>query len=73
MSDVDPIAFDPTPLLRTRDLADRWQLREDTIRKWRSQGRGPGFLKFDSGIVRYRPVEVDEYERLTGLAPENRP
>lgn len=73
MSNVDPIALDPTPLLRTRDLADRWQLREDTIRKWRSQGRGPGFLKFDSGIVRYRPVEVAEYERLTGLAPENQP
>jgi len=34
-------------------LAERWQLSESTIERWRAEGIGPIFLKL-RGQVRYR-------------------
>lgn len=67
-----PTSSAPISLLRTRALAERWQLNECTIRKWRSQGRGPAFVLLSAGTIRYRPEDIVLYEFATGLHHEVR-
>ncbi|QCW24464.1 helix-turn-helix domain-containing protein [Lysobacter enzymogenes] len=55
-----PLDFDR--LLRSSELADRWQLAECTVRKWRSKNVGPGYIKIGRSI-RYHPDEVHRYEQ----------
>jgi predicted DNA-binding transcriptional regulator AlpA len=43
-------------------LAQRWQISEATVERWRSQRKGPQFLRL-GGQVRYRLVDVESYER----------
>jgi hypothetical protein len=47
--------------LNQRELADRWDLSEATLERWRSEGIGPVFLKLQ-GQVRYRIEDVLAYE-----------
>lgn len=49
-------------LLKTTDLAERWQVSEETLRKWRKENQGPVFVKFN-GTIRYRIEDVVEYEK----------
>jgi predicted DNA-binding transcriptional regulator AlpA len=49
-------------LLRTEDLAQRWGLSPDTLKNWRSAGRGPNFIKLGSAC-RYRLADIVEFER----------
>lgn len=44
------------------ELAQRWQISEATLERWRSQRKGPQFLRL-GGQVRYRLVNVESYER----------
>jgi len=44
------------------ELAQRWQISEATLERWRSQHKGPQFLRL-GGQVRYRLVDVESYER----------
>jgi hypothetical protein len=44
-----------------RQLADRWDLSEATLERWRSEGIGPKFLKL-CGRVLYRQVDVEAFE-----------
>lgn len=44
-----------------RALAERWQLSETTLERWRSQGIGPVFLKLQGRIV-YRERDLEAYE-----------
>jgi predicted site-specific integrase-resolvase len=44
-----------------RALAERWQLSETTLERWRSQGVGPVFLKLHGRIV-YREQDLEAYE-----------
>ena len=44
------------------ELAQRWQISEVTLERWRSQRKGPQFLRL-GGQVRYRLVDVESYER----------
>jgi len=44
------------------ELAQRWQISEATLERWRSQRKGPQFLRL-GGQVRYRLVDVESYER----------
>lgn len=53
-----------SPFLKESDLVQRWQLPSGTLRKWRSQGVGPKFIKLE-GSVRYRIDDVLRYEQLT--------
>ncbi len=46
------------------ELAQRWQLSESTLERWRSEGIGPVFLKL-RGQVRYRDTDILAYE-VTG-------
>lgn len=49
-------------LLRSSELADRWQLTECTVRKWRSKNVGPEYVKV-GGSIRYRLDDVLRYEQ----------
>ncbi len=43
------------------ELAQRWQLSESTLERWRAEGIGPLFLKL-RGQVRYRDADILAYE-----------
>jgi len=47
--------------LNQRQLADRWDVSEATLERWRSEGIGPVFLKLQ-GQVRYRIEDVEDFE-----------
>ncbi|MBL0419786.1 DNA-binding protein [Ramlibacter sp. AW1] len=44
-----------------RQLADRWDVSEATLERWRSEGIGPVFLKLQ-GRVLYRLEDVEGFE-----------
>ena len=44
------------------ELADRWQIAGSTLRKWRSLGVGPTYLKL-RGSIRYRLADIVRYEQ----------
>ena len=44
-----------------RQLAARWDISEETMKSWRSEGIGPKFLK-RCGRVLYRQVDIDAFE-----------
>jgi len=43
------------------ELAQRWQISESTLERWRSQRKGPQYLRL-GGQVRYRLADVESYE-----------
>lgn len=43
------------------ELAQRWQLSESTLERWRAEGIGPLFLKL-RGQVGYRETDILAYE-----------
>ena len=47
--------------LNQRQLADRWDLSEASLERWRTEGIGPIFLKLQ-GRVLYRVEDVEAYE-----------
>jgi predicted site-specific integrase-resolvase len=47
--------------LNQRQLADRWDVSEATLERWRSEGIGPVFLKLQ-GRVLYRHEDVEAFE-----------
>jgi hypothetical protein len=48
-------------LWHTEDLAKWWGLRAETLKNWRSAGRGPAHIKIGSA-VRYRWDDILEFE-----------
>ena len=47
--------------LNQRHLADRWDVSEATLERWRTEGIGPVFLKLQ-GRVLYRVEDVEALE-----------
>lgn len=47
--------------LNQRQLADRWDVSEATLERWRSEGIGPVFLKLQ-GRVLYRLEDIESFE-----------
>jgi predicted site-specific integrase-resolvase len=47
--------------LNQRQLADRWDVSEATLERWRTEGIGPVFLKLQ-GRVLYRAEDVETFE-----------
>lgn len=43
------------------ELAERWNLSPKTLQRWRSEGRGPRFMKMSKRVV-YRMDEVLDFE-----------
>lgn len=47
--------------LNQRQLADRWDLSEASLERWRTEGIGPVFMKLQ-GRVLYRVEDVEVFE-----------
>lgn len=47
--------------LTQTQLAERWQVAESTLERWRSEGIGPVYLKM-MGRVRYRLPDIVAFE-----------
>ena len=47
--------------LNQRQLADRWDISEASLERWRSEGIGPVYLKLQ-GRVLYRLEDIEQYE-----------
>ena len=47
-------------LLNEHEVADSCSISVLTLRKWRSQRRGPQYVKIGA-LVRYRPEDVDSW------------
>ena len=43
------------------DLADRWNISERTLERWRWLGEGPAYLKIGGRVV-YRLEDIEAYE-----------
>ena len=60
-------------LVTPKELADRWGMSVDTLKKWRCIKKGPPFIKIGgknkSGrdTVRYEEDEIAKYERKNGV------
>jgi hypothetical protein len=46
------------------ELAQRWQISQTTLERWRAQRIGPSFLKL-GGQVRYRLMDITAFEDQT--------
>ena len=65
--------------INQQTLAERWQVSEATLERWRTLGVGPVFLKLHGRIV-YREQDLEAYEeqclrrstaqRVTSGAPQ---
>lgn len=47
--------------LNQTDLADRWDVAEATLERWRSDGTGPIYMKLQ-GRVLYRLEDIEAFE-----------
>jgi excisionase family DNA binding protein len=54
------------------EVAARLGVSRFTVRSWRLKGTGPRFLKMGRA-VRYRPQDVDEYERQALVDTQTEP
>ena len=52
---------DPSHFIGQRELSRRWGLSIGTLTRWRSQGRGPSWVRIGKQI-RYRMQDVQDYE-----------
>lgn len=50
-----------TPHLSIAELATRFGVSDRTLERWRHEGIGPRFLKFNAHI-QYRKSDVEDYE-----------
>ena len=59
-------------LLNEHEVAESCSISVLTLRKWRSQRRGPQYVKLGA-LVRYRPEDVDGWivaQKCPGTLPE---
>lgn len=52
--------------LSTKELAERWRLKAETLSNWRVMNTGPAYTKLGSGKsakVLYRLEDVEQYEQ----------
>lgn len=47
--------------LTQAQLAERWQVAQSTLERWRSEGLGPIYMKI-LGRVRYRLSDITDFE-----------
>ena len=48
--------------LTTRELAKRWKVKIETVKKWRGSGKGPLYHKL--GGIRYNLEDIEEFEKV---------
>lgn len=52
-------------LLTSKELADRWQMTEQTLRQWRLANKGPRYIKLGDNkkaAVRYLLEDIEKWE-----------
>lgn len=49
--------------LTTREVAERFDVSVQTLKRWRKNGTGPRFYRIGK-LVRYRPDEIDAFEGI---------
>ncbi len=54
---------DPGDLLTTEQAASLLQLSPRTLRRWRSEGKGPPYVRLGSRRVRYRRQAIEAWLR----------
>jgi len=52
-------AATPTRLLTAEEVAEQTSLSVETLAQWRSQGKGPPYVKISRNCVRYRQSDLD--------------
>jgi len=74
MHDTDDI----NTFLTTEELAVRYDLKPDTIKRWRVRGRGPTFYKAGQMAIdprtpriRYKLADVLAWEQSNNITPIN--
>ena len=65
------MSTEPSGLLDTAEAAVYLRLAKQTLAKWRSQGRGPSFVRL-GGNVYYRHAELDQFIDASVTAPEQK-
>jgi hypothetical protein len=52
-------------LLTTEEVAKRWKVAQNTLRKWRVSNIGPSYVKIGEGknaTVRYKLEDIESFE-----------
>ena len=64
MSTAEQIIAPPVVFLTTAELAQRWRMRETTLRAWRFRDHGPAYFKPSGpcGPALYRITDVEAWE-----------
>jgi predicted DNA-binding transcriptional regulator AlpA len=62
---------DQSQLLTTAEAATYLRMAAHTLTRWRSQGKGPSFVRV-GGSVFYRVTELEAYIERSVTAPEKR-
>ena len=60
----NPMAKHLKLYLKPEDLAIRWDMNPDTLKRWRARGYGPRFKKMGR-LVRYSIENIESFERST--------
>jgi len=56
-------------LLTSKEAADILGVPEGTLAQWRSQKRGPIYLKLEDRLVRYRRCDLEHYIKSKVVEP----
>lgn len=58
--------------LTTRQVAERIAMTEQALKHLRYAGIGPVYIKFPSGTIRYRVIDVDAWVNNSIVQPRQR-
>lgn len=61
MSDTGPGSALMSPLLDSREVAAYLKVSESTLSRWRTDQKGPPFLRLGGGVIRYKLDAVDTW------------
>lgn len=50
-----------TPFLTSKELAERWKLTPETMKKWRCSGKSPPYKKI-GGRILYKTEDIEKLE-----------
>lgn len=57
-------------MINEKEAAERLCVTVNTVRTWRSNGKGPRYYKVGKA-VRYRPEDLDAWLEICAVAPES--
>ena len=49
-------------LLTPEELAERWKIKTQTLKLWRTSNKGPKFIRFSHKKVLYRLKDIRDFE-----------